>query len=358
MSAALDSELNPATSQAWLTMRRLVDGFQVSQAVHAVAALGIADLLADGPRGVEDLAARVGAHAPSLARVLRALVSVGVLRAEPDDYFGLTEIGACLRTDAAEPISGWAQFVGRPYHWQAWSSLLHTVRTGETAFIHVHGRAGWDFRATNPIESGIFDQAMTDFSRRASRALLNSYDFSPYATIVDVGGGRGALLAAILAEHRSARGVLLDLPHVVRDADQVLRAGNVADRCAVVGANFFEYIPPDGDLYILKSVLHDWPDEDARSVLNACRDAMPMSARLVIVERIMDVLSPNRDTAFSDLEMLVGNGGCERTLDQYADLVHGASLRLERVSSTPSGLSILEAVTVAGPRPMQPHRGD
>ncbi|GAC1316277.1 MAG: methyltransferase [Chloroflexota bacterium] len=353
MTATMDSD---ASAAPWLTMRRLVDGFQVSQAVHAVVALGIPDLLADGPRAVEHLAAHVGAHAPSLVRVLRALASVGVLRADPENHFALTDTGACLCTNAPERVGGWARFVGRPYHWQAWSSLLHTVRTGETAFVHVHGRSGWDFRATDAVESDIFDHAMTDLSRRASRALLQSYDFSAFNTIVDVGGGRGALLAAILTAHPSARGILLDLPHVVRDADAVLRERDVAQRCAVVGANFFETIPPGGDLYILKSVLHDWPDKDAANILRTCRAAMPVGARLIIVERVMDALSPSRDTAFSDLEMLVGNGGCERTMDQYADLLAGAWLRLERVTSTSSGMSILEA----GPLPidiMVPHTG-
>lgn len=344
MSVAIDADSSAATSSAWVAMRRLVDGFQISQAVHAVVALGIPDLLTDGPRSAHDLAAHVGAHAPSLTRVLRALASVGVLRAEQDNHFGLTEMGACLQTDAPEPIGGWAQFIGRPYHWQAWSSLLHTVRTGETAFVHVHGRSGWDFRANDPIEAAIFDGAMTHLSRRASRSLLQFYDFKPYRTIVDVGGGHGALIAAILAEYPFARGILLDLAYVVSAADQVLREAHVADRCTVVGANFFETMPPHGDAYILKSVLHDWPDEDACALLKNCRRAMTPNAKLVIVERVIDALSPNRDTAFSDLEMLVGNGGRERTVDEYAGLLSSASLRLERVINASSGLSILEAV--------------
>ena len=181
-----------------VTLRRLANGYQVTQAIHVAAALGIADLLRDGPRDSDALAQETATHAPSLHRVLRALASVGVLHEDDDGRFALTAIGECLRSDAAEPVGAWAAFVGRPYHWQAWGALLHGVRTGESPFRSVHGTDVWDYRAAHPEEDAIFNAAMTDIMRRANAHLLAAYDFGRFATVVDVGGGRGAFLGAIL----------------------------------------------------------------------------------------------------------------------------------------------------------------
>jgi O-methyltransferase domain/Dimerisation domain len=181
-----------------VALRRLVNGYQVTQAIHVAAALGIADRLRDGPRDSDALARETESHAPSLHRVLRALAAVGVLHEGDDGRFALTAIGECLRSDAPEPVGGWAAFVGRPYHFQAWSALLHGVRTGESPFRSVHGTDVWDYRASHPEEGAIFNAAMTDVMRRANAHLLAAYDFGRFATVVDVGGGRGAFLRAAL----------------------------------------------------------------------------------------------------------------------------------------------------------------
>jgi hypothetical protein len=313
---------------------RLINGYQVSQAIHVAATLGIADQLAEGARSAGQLAAATNTHEPSLYRLLRALAAVGVLREDPDRRFTLTPLGEGLRHDAADSPAAWAAFVGRPYHWSAWSHLLHSVRTGENAFTALHGADVWAYRAEHPEESDVFDAAMTALSRRLAAAVLDAYDFGAYEVVADIGGGRGALLSAILARHPHARGVLFDQPAVV--------AGVALERCRTVGGNFFEDVPGGASAYILKAVLHDWEDKPAVAILRTIRRAAPEGSALLIIERRLG--PPNAEPAakLSDLNMLVGPGGRERTRDEYAALLETAGYAL--VDETPAGtVSVFEA---------------
>jgi hypothetical protein len=323
---------------------RLVSGYQVSQAIHVAATLGLADLLKDGPRRSDELAAATGTHPQALYRLLRALASVGVFREEPDRRFALTPLGDGLRADAPAPVGPWAAFIGRPYHWQAWAHLLHSVRTGENAFRYVHGEDVWAYRARHPEEGAIFDAAMTGLSRRQTTALLAAYDFGRFGTVVDVGGGQGALVAAILARHPAMRGVVFDQPHVIAGADPVLRAAGVAERCQVVGGSFFEAIPDGGDAYILKSIIHDWADKEATAILRSCRRAIGSDGTLLVVDRVVEPPNEGRLTKFMDLNMLVGAGGQERTRDEFADLFATAGFRLVGVTPTGSNVSVVEGI--------------
>jgi len=319
-----------------VALRRLTNGYQVTQAIHVAATLGIADLLGDGPRDSEALAQGTATHAPSLHRVLRALASVGVLHEGDDGRFALTAIGECLRSDAAEPVGAWAAFVGRPYHWQAWGALLHGVRTGESPFHEVHGTDAWGYRAAHPEEGAIFDAAMTDIMRRANAHLLAAYDFGRFATVVDVGGGRGAFLDAVLEANPQTRGILLDQPHVVEGAV-------VGERCEVVGGSFFDAVPEGADAYLLKAVLHDWDDDDALRILAHCRAAIPAHGALLVVERELGAPNENADAKFSDLNMLVSLGGRERTRDEFAELLARGAFALHSATPSAIGLSVLEA---------------
>jgi hypothetical protein len=323
-------------------LRRLVNGYQVTQAIHVAATLGIADLLRGGPRSSADLAAATETHGPSLHRVLRALAALGVLREEDDGRFSLTAIGECLRSDAAEPVGGWADYVGRPAHFQAWGALLHTVRTGENAFTSVHGTDVWEYRARHPQDGVVFDRAMTDISRRANAHLLEAYDFGGLRLVVDVGGGHGALLAAVLAAHPALRGVVFDQPHVVAGAPEVLTAAGVADHCEVVGGSFFESVPAGGDAYLLKAILHDWEDDDAVRILRSCRAAIAEGGAVLVVERELGAANENPDAKLSDLNMMVGPGGRERTREQFAELLCAGGFALDRVVPTAVGLSVFE----------------
>lgn len=323
----------------------LVNGFQVSQAIHVAATLGIADLLKNGPRSSEDLAAATDTHPRSLYRLLRALASVGIFREDKDRRFALTPFGDCLCSDASEPIGPWAVYIGQPEYQQAWGNLLHSVRTGETAFTHVHGMNMWEYNARNPMAGVIFDRAMTGGSRRVADAVLNAYDFQRFACVVDVGGGHGALLAAILTKHPSMRGVVFDQPHVVTGAEQVLRKAGIANRCQVVGGDFFEAVPDGGDAYVLKSILHDWEDEQARIILRNCRRVIGPNGKLLVIEQ--EISPPNEGTRgkFSDLNMLVRTGGQERTREEWVALFATGGFRLMGVIPTET-LSVIEGIPV------------
>ena len=232
-------------------------------------------------------------------------------------------------------VGGWAVFVGRPYHWQAWGALLHGVRTGENAFRSVHGTDVWEYRAAHPEEGAIFDGAMTAIMLRANRHVLAAYDFGRFATVVDVGGGRGAFLNAILAAHPGLRGVLFDQPQVVDGAV-------VGDRCEVVAGSFFDAVPAGADAYVLKAVLHDWEDDDAVHILRRCRTAIPDDGALLVVERDLGAANENADAKLSDLNMMVGPGGRERTRGEFATLFAAGGFALERTTPTAIGLSVFE----------------
>ena len=247
-------------------LRRLTNGFQVSQAVYVAATLGVADELRAGPRTAEELAGAVGAHPGALYRLLRALAAVDVFQEDAERRFSLTPMGECLRSDAAEPMGEWAAYIGRPFFWETWGQLLYSIQTGENAFSHLHeGQNVWEWRAGQPEENAIFNRAMAGLSRRSADSFLDAYDFGRFATIADIGGGNGSMLAAILGRHREASGILFDLPHVVDGARQVLDKAGIANRCQVIGGSFFEEIPAGADAYILKAVLHDWDETELRA---------------------------------------------------------------------------------------------
>ena len=226
-------------------------------------------------------------------------------------------------------------FVGRPYHWQAWGALLHGVRTGENAFRSVHGTDVWDYRAAHPEEGAIFDGAMTAIMLRANRHVLAAYDFGRFATVVDVGGGRGAFLNAILAAHPGLRGVLFDQPQVV-----AARSSAIAARSSP--GSFFDAVPEGADAYVLKAVLHDWEDEDAVRILRRCRAAIAPGGALLVVERDLGGPNENADAKLSDLNMMVGPGGRERTRREFAALFAAGGFALESTTPSAIGLSVFE----------------
>lgn len=335
---------NAPEEQPAAALTRLVNGYQVSQAIHVAATLGIADLLREGSRSVADLAAATGTHEGTLYRLLRALASVGVFREEPGHRFALTPLGACLRTDAAEPVGPWAMMIGEAYYWQTWGHLLHSVRTGENAFRALHGMGVWQYREGRPEASALFDRAMTGNSLRVAAAALAAYDFSRFACVVDVAGGQGAFLTALLSRYPSMRGVLFDQAHVVAGCAEVLATAGVADRCDVIGGSFFEAVPEGGDAYVLKAILHDWEDAEATVILRTCRRAMGPAGTLLVVERVVGGPNEEAATKFSDLNMLVMPGGRGRTLEEFAALFSTAGLRLASATPTGAGVSVVEAV--------------
>jgi len=337
----MDRVVKLRQKQAAADLHRMINGYQISQAIHVAAVLGVADHMAGGPRASDEIAAAVGAHPRSLYRLLRALAAVGVFREHEHRRFSLTGMGECLRSDAELSVRPSATYLGQAYRWQTWGHLLHSVKTGESAFRALHGVDTWTYRERHPEQNAIFNAAMTANSRRVDGAIVGECDFSCFARIADIGGGHGSLLAAILAANPEARGVLFDLSHVVATAAPVLEAAGVRNRCEVVGGSMFESVPEGCAAYVMKFILHDWDDADCIRILQACRRAMQPDARLFVIERLVG--SPNADPAvkLSDLNMLVGPGGQERTREEFTALFRTGGLRLADVVETRAAVSVI-----------------
>jgi hypothetical protein len=327
----IDERGHVMTSNPWADMVSLINGYQISQAITVVARLQVADHLTDGPRSAEELASATNSHPDGLYRVLRALASVGVFKEEDGKTFALTPMGACLRTDSPTPASGWAMHSGSDYVWRAWGNLLHSARSGENAFENLNGENIWDYRLGHPEQADIFDRAMTEMSRGSAGAIIEAYDFSAFQHVVDVGGGQGLMLAAILTAHSGMRGTLFDQPKVVASAKTLLQSFGVADRCDFVGGSFFESVPEGRDAYILRAVIHDWEDAEAVAVLKVCRRAMSDTAKLLLIEMLVGSPNTMPRAKFMDLNMLVLPGGRERTSEEYAALLEKAGFKLTRL---------------------------
>lgn len=311
---------------------QLMSGYRVSQAIYVVATLGIADLLKDGPRGSDELARATETHAPALHRVLRFLAGVGLFSEVAPGHFALTPLGAGLRSEVPGSIRPMTLMLLDEAHWLPWGQLLHSVRTGETAFNHLHGMGLFEYLAAHPDAGATFNAAMTGNTGWSGTAITEAYDFSGFQRLVDIGGGHGLLLATVLRAHPALRGVLFDRPEVVAGGTVALAEAGVADRCERVGGDFFTDVLPGGDAYILRQIIHDWDDARATAILANCRRVMPETGRLLVVER---GIAPDYRRALpvlhTDLEMLVNVGGRERTDEEYRALFAAAGFRLTQI---------------------------
>jgi len=327
-------------------MFELVTSFWVTRAVYVAAELEIADYLAAGPRSVAELAEATGTHEQSLYRLLRLLASVGVFTETDPRTFQSTSLGSALRSDIPGSL--------RPYvllqlgiHYDVWGELSHAIRTGDAVFEKALGAPLWQYYAEHPAENAILGAAMSSMSEIMTADVLAAYDFGPYHTIVDVGGGEGALLTAIMAGHPSAHGILFDQPHVVANAHQRIAAAGLTDRCEVVGGDFFAEVPGGGDLYVAKWVLHDWSDEESVEILSVIRKAMPDQATLLIVDSVIQAGNQPAPSKLVDLNMLVCNAGQERTREQFESVLTAAGFGLVQIRSLPSASSLVEAKPVS-----------
>jgi hypothetical protein len=324
----------------------IVTSSWVSQAAYVAAYLGIPDLLTDRAKSSEELARATGTHSPSLHRLMRALVTIEICREQPDGLYELTPMGAFLRADVADSLRSWTLYWGGPL-WSIWGNLLRSVMTGETARKLATGSAGFDRLEADPEAAAVFNRAMVELTRLDAATVVRACDFSGVKRIVDVGGGYGALLAAILQANPAARGVLFDRPHAIENRGLHMEAVGVADRCEFVAGNFFESIPSGADAYVLKSVIHDWNDERSKVILQNCRRAMHERAKLVLVERIvplrLQASAAHKAIARSDLNMLVGLGGQERTEDEYRSLLSVTGFEVKAVLRAGPTFSVIEA---------------
>ncbi len=331
------------TGSPRLFLQELIQGPVVAQAIYAVARLGVADLLRDGPRTDRELAEAARCHAPSLYRVLRLLTELGLFREGPAHLFEVTALGSYLRQDVPGSLRSMALAYGQSPFWPVWAAFLHSVQTGEPAFRTVFGLDIFDYYPRHQDEARLFNELMTDLTAGVAPTVADAYDFTGVSSVVDVGGGEGQMLAAILRAHPHLHGVILDLPHVVTGAPALLQAAGVAERCRVVGGDAFTAVPAGHDVYLLSRVIHDWDDQAAITLLTRCRQAMGSDAALLLVERVIPDEEPPLHMLQSDLIMLVAPGGRERTEEQYRRLLDAARFDLVQQRPALEPYAVLEA---------------
>ncbi len=326
----------------------LITGHYISRAIYVAAKLGIADLLKDGPRPIADLAEATHTHAPSLHRLMLLLASAGVFAEAEADCFGTTPMGECLRSDVPQSRRAHALLLAGPLQQRAWARLLEIVQTGQGA----SSQALFPFLAKYPEEAAIFNEAMANKSAAVTQAFATAYDCSRFSTVVELGGGYGLLLCTILTANPRARGILFDLPHVAEEARQHVLAAGLADRCQVVGGDFFEALPSGGDAYVLQSVIHDWDDEQSIAILSKVAHAMAPQGKLLLIEMVVPdhvgESSWSPIVAGSDLNMLVNTGGRERSEAEYRRLFDAAGFELSRIIPTGTPWSVVEGLHCRG----------
>ena len=323
-----------------------MSGFRAYQMIVAACRLTIPDLVAADSKTAAELAAATGMHAPSLRRMLRGLAAWGVLTEKRDGRFASTPLSDYFRSDKPGLRNMTIMLSEEGY--QAWGELMYTLRTGKPAYEHLYGKSHFERLAEDPEMAAHFNAAMVEFSTRVARAFTAAYDFGGVRTVVDVGGGNGAVLMAILQAHPGMRGVLFDLPQGLAGAQDKLAAAGIADRVTLREGSFFETVPSGGDMYVLKSIVHDWDDEKALAILQTCRRAMASKAKLVLLERELPEVIENpgeaMPTVMGDLHMMVVLGGRERTAKEYRDLLAQAGLRMTRLIPTEPDYAAVEAV--------------
>ncbi|MHB8533610.1 MAG: methyltransferase [Solirubrobacteraceae bacterium] len=327
-------------------MLRIVTGYWISQAVGAVARLGVPDQLADGPRSSDELARAVGAHPQALFRVLRTLASIGIFSQPDPGVFALTPLGETLRSDTPGSVRNFAIAQTAYGHWETWGRFVESVKTGEPMAREALGMELWQWYGAHPQDAAFFSAAMGNLAALAAGELVRVYDVTTARTIADVGGAHGVLLAAALQANPAAHGILFDLPQVIATAAPELEARGIADRVALVGGDFFAAVPEGADLHILKQIVHDWDDEHAARILTNCHRALAPGGKILLVEMVVPPDNHPSGAQPMDLNMLVMLGGRERTEAEFEGLLAGAGFRLEHVIPTRSPFSVIEATRV------------
>jgi O-methyltransferase domain/Dimerisation domain len=341
---ALEVEELRSASPMGAVLGELITGCFRTQAVRVTAKLGIPDLLRDGPKASEEIAAATGTHEPSLRRLLRTLTSIGILTEDSTGHFAATPMGELLRADHPQSARAFAILMGEPIIWRAWGAFDEVILTGEPAFERVFGEPFFDYCEGRPDEAAVFNAGMTSLSGAHLAGILAAYDFTGFTKIVDVAGGHGALLRGILERYPKATGVLCDLPSVLANADEV-KGSSVATACELVGADMFQALPAGGDAYLLKMIVHDWNDAEAIQILRNCRKAIATSGKILVCDAVLKASNEPDPAKWADLNMLVFVTGRERTEEEFRGLYAAAGFYLSRIIPA-GGLSIMEGVPV------------
>jgi O-methyltransferase/methyltransferase family protein len=345
MRPAASTEGNPSP----LVLFQMATGYWLSQAIYVAAKLGIADFLRDGPQSCVTLAAATGSDAPSLFRLMRALASVGVFSHVGGDRFALSRLAKSLQTDVHGSLREMVITIGE-IHYQACGDLLHSVQTGSPAFNNVFRASLFDYLRQNVDAADAFNQGMTNVSSMLAYAVLMAYDFAGISSIVDIGGGQGKLLGRILQFNPEMRGTVFDTPSTIERAKQQLGNDAWGRRCSYATGDFFTSVPEGADAYLLSSVIHDWDDDRAITILRNCRSAMTKNSRVLLVDTIVPDAATASFSKLLDLNMLVMNGGRERTKAEFDALLEAADYKVTRIVPTMAPQSVIEAV----PKSMSP----
>jgi hypothetical protein len=320
-----------------------MNGVLVAGAVSCLAQLGIPDLVEAAPQSAEELAKRIGANPHALYRLMRATASVGVLSEGPDGKFSQTPMSAVLRSNATPSLRAFAIMTGREWHSRGWAHLGYCVQTGAPAMQQIYGAPVFEFLKQHPDEALIFNDAMTELSMIDGPAVAEAYSFDGIRSIVDIAGGHGLLLATILDRNPHLRGTLYEMPHVLEGA----RSGPlkpVMDRCTLASGDMFSSVPAGADAYIMKHIIHDWPDDRCVQLLKACRKGVNSGGKLLVVDCVIQPGNDFSSGKFLDLQMMIFPSGCERTEKQFCDLFAAAGWRLNRIIPTAAPDSIVEGV--------------
>ncbi|MFQ6028223.1 MAG: methyltransferase [Dehalococcoidia bacterium] len=325
-------EITPSPEQLSQSaqLNEMLGGYQLAALIHIAAKLGIADLLHDGPKNSQELAHTIDANPRNLYRVLRALASKNIFAENAAGQFELTPLAEPLRSDVPGSTRDWAILHGDLLV-PAWNDLLYGVRTDQPAFEHVFGEGFWEYLDRNPDARENFNRGMTSRSGREQMQFLDDLDLSGVAKIVDVGGGEGGLLTAILQAHPGMRGVLFDLPEVVQGAEESMQSAGVAERCELVGGSFFDSVPSGGDLYVLQAVIHNWDDEPAITILKNCRRATRDNGRLVLIDTVIKPGNQPEPNKMADISMMLLLGALERTELEFQALFEASGFRLVNI---------------------------
>ena len=336
------TENNPSKLPPPMVLMRMFHGALIQRSICVVAKLGIADLLAEKPQTTAELAARTKTHAPSLYRLLRALVSEGIFTENAEQKFELTPISEWLRSDAPNSFHDYAVMLGEDWVWSAYKELMYSVQTGGVALEKVQGMRPFAFFEQNSEAGNIFNRAMTGLSLSVIPAIVAAYSFLGMSKLVDIAGGHGQLLSGVLKANPHLLGVLFDLPFVIAGAEELLKKEGVSDRIELASGDFFESVPAGADAYMMKQIIHDWDDEQSVKILQNIRSAMNENAKVLIVEMVVPEGNMPSSSKTTDLQMLVIQGGKERTEEEYRKLLEASGFRLTRVIPTNSPLSIIE----------------
>ncbi|CAN5516369.1 methyltransferase [soil metagenome] len=314
----------------------------VQQAICVAAKLKLADLVVQ-PKTATQLASLTQSHPEALYRVMRLLESVGIFYENEHHQFELTPMASLLRSDVKNTMHSFAKMMGEDWLWQNWGELMHCVKTGETAQRKVHGMGGFEFFSQHPKAGEVFNKAMTELSESVIPAIVEAYDFAHYPTVADIAGGQGMLLVGILKANPLIAGVLFEQPEVLSGASTLLQHEGALNRVKLLSGDFLESIPAGADLYLMKHILHDWDDEVNKRILSNIQKVMSSESKLLIIEMIVPQGSEPSPSKIMDLQMLIMEGGKERTQAEYGQLLAAAQLQLLRIIPTRSAYSIIEA---------------